>query len=279
MSIKEAHGSRLLYPVLFLLLGSALAVRAGEPTNRAARIYDDVCATRISAEDGKAQLLDLLANPANLPQQIEAAEKIALLVNVATQQKYAEKRDEWEMREYQSYCREQYRFATSVTLPVLDNLDEIHRQSLPALSLSVTLSWMIVLSEMDGMATKPLALLETVLDAPEDHLVPPDKVLAEDEDLELEIEWAKGELKKLKKLAASAIITRCFARDFVLQGPDGRRRLDFDRIKASIERIMEKYKDNADIQEVGERHLTQLEELRARTTKTELDAIIREVER
>lgn len=242
---------------------ASLSSNAAEPTNRAAKIYKSVRTKKISVEEGKRQCIALIGSPTNLPQKLEAAETLVKLSHGDDPLDRSAADTERRLANY--------RTAISATLPLLDRLDQAHKQSLPALSLGMELAKIIPeivsttknTTEVLALSSKPLAYSEAILDANEKLLVPEDKILAEDEDLALEKEWAKKQLQQLKKQAALKIIYCCHAKDDAY----------YFKSRANIDRIMKKYPDNRDIQRIGAKRLKELADRLTRNTQVEIKTI------
>ena len=250
------RNSRLLLSATLLLFASG--VSAAQPTNRPARIYNDAFSHKISIEQCKAQLLELMVRSPNLPERIEAAERFAQLVDLHCQWRCTEL-GEGPTRKWEMWRDEQYRMATSVTLPLLETLDEAHRHSYPALILGHRLAMMIgQMRSADGLSTRAIALMENILDARPEEMVPPDKELAEDEDLEMEKEWCQAKLVGLKIEAAEMIFWPPFSQDFAVPGPPGLKQLDCAKVEREIRRIMAKYPNNEKVQEVANEKIQKL---------------------
>lgn len=250
-------GKLLVFIALSGLLCSASIVCGKEPTNRPQKIFKDVRAKKMPVEAGLAECRALMKDSKNVPLRVEAAETFAKICYIASQLGYPDRNERNYLPDWQ--------LAVKTCLPVLEQLKKKHPnhlQSLPALCLQLELSKMIrevADSEKDpkrAAKLRPLSLayLEAILDAPVDGLVPPDKILAADEDLELEKKWAAKELKKLKERAASSIAYHCSEpRDFSYVGQ-----------LRTLDRIKKKYPNNPVIQKNVEAREKEISRRRAR---------------
>jgi hypothetical protein len=243
---------QLVFKVVIIAMYCAIPTfAAAQPaTNVADKILRDVRTGKISTAEGKRRCLSVIEYPANLPQKIEAA---LVLVKLSHGNDPPDLNEEYKERRLN-----RYRQALAVALPILDGLGDAHRQSFPALGLNVEVCKIIPsiaystenTTESLTLMSRSLACLETVLDAGDDLLIPPDKVLAEDEDLELEQIWVKGQLKLLKEQAAVKIIRCCYANDSDV----------YISTRQNITRIMEKYPNVNKLQEEGAKRLTRINE-------------------
>ena len=237
---------------LLAILCSSTAFPA-EPTNRAERLLADVSAHRISLEEGKRECIALIDSASNLPTRVETAATFARLCERHSPGGLSEKETQERLADYKT--------AIETTLPLLDRLDAEHRQSLAALNLSFELSKMLFetahvvkdATRKEQLRVRSLECLEDILNADETLLVPEGKVLAEDEDLELEKAWAKKELKKLQGFASAKIV-------YHLRPSTG----DPFAFKEDvlIRQLMDKYADNATVQRVGNERLKDLAQWR-----------------
>lgn len=276
MRLVFSPGRLGLCAVLALVLSFSSVVFSAEPTNRPEKIFHEVWEGKRTFEEGKQACLDLMNKGANLPDRLEAAVKYVQLCNYAAHKHSATTR-----KEERRWEREEHLVAIKAALPLLEGLDEAHQKSLPALSLDVDLTMMIGFMirdperprEMDGLTTMPLVLLTRVLDADEKGLVPPDKVLAEDEDLELEKQWAKGQLDLLKDKASRMVVPECRSVN---------RAEDFGGIgeRTKLTELMKKYPDNRLLQAECAERLNFLQKMELNNLRVEIgNAPVREEEK